>query len=392
MIGVQRRLLTRLQRTRFSWADAGFLLAALAVSLLALWVRISHLDSRLEFDLTHFVRFSGVLFRSEHLDYYTWNLGAPDLYGHLPGFPYLLHPFLLLVRAIQAPDLYAIKGIIYAADFGSAIVLYVLARRSGLGRWGGLAIGSMWLFAGWVLDAGTVEGHPNSVASLFLLLAILRARVGWQAGALWAIAVTMRTEFAFVALAALLHYAVWRRDQVLTFFASSVAVFAAIVLPFVIRDSQAFLWGAFLHTQGRGDSLPVLRALYDVFGQELPDALRGNPDWSLRIMVPIGILLSGFDRDLPRALFKVGLVYALALPILHTRYLVMPLTVAMAYASRPRIVWALVVWFVVDMHGRLAPEMTWTLRLALTLFMYIGLPIRGLIQRVRPRAAPTVTA
>jgi len=133
-------------------AKAALYLGALGIAAFALWVRLSWAGSNLQFDTIHFVRFSGVLFGRGHLDYYVWNQGAPDLYRHLPGFPYLLYPFLRIVRALHSPDIYAIKFLIYAADFGSAAVLFALGRRNGLGSAGGLAVAAMWLFAAWVFQ------------------------------------------------------------------------------------------------------------------------------------------------------------------------------------------------------------------------------------------------
>ena len=350
------------------------------LSLIALSIRLSQRDGSLTEDLRHFYEFTEMMFSPDHFNYYAAVAQREFTYAHLPLVPYLLAPLMWASRQAGQPDLHSVKALIYAADLAAGVVLYFIARRNGLWRAASLAVVSMWLFSPWVIQAGSQQGHVTSVATLFAFLAILTGRAGWRAGLFWALAVATRTEFVFPAAAASVYYAFHRRRELRSFLMSAGGVFVVVVLPYAIRDLGALWWAVFGHLQGRGNGLQSLRSLFHVFGQPFPEILTGSFDWALRALAPLAILLGVSDRDLTRSLLRVSMVFLLTLTIVHSRYLVMPLSMGLAYGSRPTLVWYLVAWFVIE-HAKFVGDITWVFRFLIVLALVIGPLLLGVLYR-----------
>ena len=369
------------------------LLAMLLIAAIALILRLKRIDESLTLDIKHFVEFAETLFTGRHIDYYAGVSGHEFTYAHLPVFPHLLAPVLRLFRSLGLDDLHAIKAVAYAADLGATSCLYLLARRQGLARVPALALMTLWLFHPRVVEASVGQAHVVSLAVLFMFLALLRKDVPWQAGLFWALAVGTRTEFIFLALAATVHYGVHRRAQVRPFLLGASAVFAVFVLPYVIRDFGALRWGVYGHLGGRGDGLPLFRAVFDLFGRPFPDALTGPNDWYLRIAAPVAVALTAFDRNFQRVLMAVSLVFVLSLMVVHARYLVMPLSLAAGYAGRPALIWVLVAWYAIDAPTALRPdqyllglETGQLLWVVIAIALYAAAPIRRYVAARLPAA------
>jgi hypothetical protein len=369
------------------------LLAMLLIAGVALALRLKRIDESLTLDIKHFIEFAETLFTGRHFDYYAGVSGHEFTYAHLPVFPHLLAPVLRLFRALGLDDLHAIKAIAYAADLGAAYCLYLLGRRQGLARLPALALLTLWLFHPRVVEASVGQAHVVSLAVLFMFLALLRKDVPWQAGLFWALAVATRTEFIFLALAAAVHYGVHRRAQFRGFLFGAVAVFAVFVLPYLIRDFEALRWGVYGHLSGRGDGLPLFRAIFDLLGRPFPDALVGPNDWYLRIAAPVVIALTAFDRKLQRVLLAISLVFVLSLMVVHARYLVMPLSLAAVYAARPGLIWIFVAWYAIDAPTALRPdqyllglETGQLLWVVILVALYAAAPIRRYVEARLPAA------
>lgn len=355
-------------------------MAMIGLSAVALSIRLPQLDRSLTEDLDHFYSFTDMMFSGGHFDYYATVAQREFTYAHLPLLPYLLVPLMWAFRQAGQPDLYSVKALIYAADLGAGVVLYLIARQNGLWRTSSLAVAAMWLFSPWVIEAGSQQGHGASVAAVFALLAILTGRVGWRAGVFWALAVATRTEFVLPAIAASVHYAFHRRRELQSFLIGAGAVFVVVVLPYAIRDLGALWWAVFGHLQGRGDGLRSLRGLFRLASQPYPEILKGSFDWALRFAVPAAILLGIPDRDLPRSLLRVALVFALSLTVLHSRYLVMPFSMGLAYGSRPTLIWYLIAWFVVE-NAKFVGDAVWVVRIVVLLALLIGPLVSGALYR-----------
>ncbi len=369
-------------------------LAMLVILGLALSLRIKRIDESLTLDVKHFIEFAETLFTGRHFDYYSLVNGHEFTYAHLPLFPHVLAPILRLFRALGLEDLHAVKFVAYAADVGAAFCLYLLVRRHGLSRLPALAVMTMWLFHPRVIEASVGQAHIVSLAVLFVFLALLRADTPWQAAVFWALAVATRTEFVFLAAAATVHYGFHRRSQFRPFLLGAVAVFAVFVLPYAIRDFDALRWGVSGHLHGRGDGLPLFHAIYQVFGQPLPDSLAGPNDWFVRLAAPIAIVLTALDRNFHRVLLTVSLVYVLSLMIVHSRYLVMSLSLAAVYAARPGLIWFFIAWYAIDApialrpdQYRLGTEFQQLLWVLIALALYLVVPVRHFVETRLPSSA-----
>lgn len=366
------------------------LLAIVLICGLATSVRLKRIDESLTLDIAHFIEFADTLFTSGHFDYYSRVSSHEFTYAHLPFFAYLLTPALTLFRAFNLYDLYAIKGIIYIADIGAGLCLYYLVLRHYPIRPAALAVMTAWLFSPRVIEASVGQAHFVSVAVLFMLLALLRDKSGWQAGLFWALAVATRNEFVFPASMALLFYLVHRREQSLAFVAGSSVIFLLIVFPFILSDFESLRWAVYGHLEGRGDGLPLFRAFFSVLGLNFPEFLRGGNDWFVRLAVPVAILTGLFDRNYHRALIKVGVIFALSIMVIHSRYLLMPLALGAVFATRRDLIWYFFAWCVIDALGSLRYsnlvdkeiQQLWWLLIAIAI--YCAGPISRFVERLLP--------
>jgi hypothetical protein len=372
----------RLSPARFWTLVAMLLVFALAASL-----RFKRIDESLTLDIKHFIEIAEMLFTSRNFDYYAAVNGHEFTYAHLPLFPYLLAPVLGVFRAVGLEDLHAIKVIAYAADFGAALCLYFLVRRHGLARPAALAVMTMWLFSPRVIEASVGQAHVVSLAVMFMFLALLWEKTGWQAGLFWALAIVTRTEFIFLAGAAALFYARHRRDQLPAFLLGGAAVFGVIVLPFIIRDFDALRWAVYGHLGERGDGLPLFRAVFRVLGQPFPEFLTGPNDWFIRLAVPVAVVVTLFERDYHRALLKVAAVFVLSLMVVHSRYLLMPFALAAVFATRPGLIWYFFAWYAIDAPNLLDKEIQHLFWLLIALALYFAEPIRRFVERRLPSSA-----
>ena len=309
-------------------------LAALMLGL-AMWLRAAEGKTHLYSDLQHFYRFAEVLYTSRHFDYYASVADQSYTYAHLPLFPMLLAPLYRLYVALDWDPVLAVKTLVHVFDVATAGLLLLLARRNGLMGIMALGVGALWLFAPWVFEAGARNGHAASVAACFLVAALLRRHVPWQAGVLVALAVTTRTEFMVAGLALAGVYLRRGPRAAAGYALGALAVGGAIVGPYLVRDPAALHWGVIGHLQGRGDGLPVLRGFIEGFTGQFPDALGGPQDWAMPVAAVAALLIGLLVRDPLAATFKATLPYALALMLGHGRYFVLPLVAGLAYGAAP---------------------------------------------------------
>lgn len=362
-----------------------------AICLFSLSIRIRLVDSYHVGDLMHFFSFAETLFGPNHFDYYARELesGAAFTYAHLPLFPYMLAPILAITQGLGYPDIWAIKSLVYFADIAVAVVLYILAMRNGLKEIQALVVAAMWLFCPWVIDSSAMQGHAVSFAVLFSMLGLISDRRGWLAGVWWGLAVATRSEFLFPAMLIGLQYAIHRRDSFRSFAIGGSAVFIVIVLPYLIRDFSGVTWAVFGHLQGRGDGLPIIWAFTRLTGLDMPDVLRGSFDWGIRVFVPLSIVIASFENDSHKAFFKVGLIFALSMMVVHSRYLLMPFAAGLAYGARPKLFMLTVLVYIFEASKMLDREIEYLLWLGLAIAVYvpnlpvwnnIGAPFRSMVK------------
>ncbi len=76
----------------------------------------------------------------------------------------------------------------------------------------------------------------------------------------------------------------------------------------------------------------------------------------------------------------MALVFALSLTVLHSRYLVMPFSMGLAYGSRPTLIWYLIAWFVVE-NAKFVGDAVWVVRIVVLLALLIGPLVSGALYR-----------
>ena len=364
----------------------------MAVLAVALRMRVLEAQNHILYDLQHFYRFAETLFTSDHLNYYASVVTQPFTYAHLPLFPLLLAPVLRLYDAFGWEPVLAIKTLVYTFDLATALLLFVLARRNRLPAAGALLIAGLWLLSPWVLEAGAVNGHVTSVGAFFLVAALLRFRVPWQAGVLLALAVTARSEFVIAALALAGVFARRGAGAAAGYVGGFGVVAGLIVGPFLLVDRYALYWAVVGHLQGRGDGLPVVRAFVETATGTFPDALSGPQTWVMPGVLLGAFAIGWFVSEPAAAVFKATILYVLALTVVHNRYFVLPVAAGLAYAARPGIWgWPLVV-YLVEHYVVLPTNTRWMIRaLAVALFFFWPL-LRRVPGFPRPRASETSAA
>ena len=200
-----------------------------------------------------------------------------------------------------------------------------------------LGIGITWLFTPWVFEAGALNGHASAVAAFFLVGAVLRLGVPWQAGALIGLSVVTRSEFVLPALVLGGFYARGGRGLFVSYAAGALVIAALVVGPFLLRDAAAVHWAVVGHLQNRGDGLPVFWGFARSFSVQMPDILRGPQDWPMLAVLASAPLVGWLSRDPRWGMFRVSLAYAFALMLGHGRYYVLPLTTGLIVAARPQV-------------------------------------------------------
>ena len=313
-------------------------------------------------DLQHFFKFAEVAFTSAHFDYYALFADQTYTYAHLPLFPLLLAPFHRVALLIGWEPILMVKGLVHAFEVATLVLIIVYARRQKVPAVPATALGLAWMAAPWQFEASALNAHVTSVAAFFLLAAILRRDVAWQAGALMALSMSARTEFVIPALAMGGWYA--RRDvrSGLAYAAGGLSVAAVIVGPYLLRDAAALHWGVVGHLQGRGDGLPVLRGFLQPLTGGFPAALEGPQDWAMPVAVILAPLVGWASRDLGVGLLRASLPYALALMLGHGRYFVLPLTAGIVAAATPtRWPWMAVV-FLLEFAAPIPRDLRWIIR------------------------------
>ncbi len=346
-------------------------LVVLGITVLAVALTLRSLEGKtfLYGDLQHFFAFAEVLYTSEHFDYYANNSDQSFTYAHLPLFPMLLAP-LQRVFDMQGWDrILAVKVIVHIFEVAAAWLFIVLSRRQGLSRPLSLAIGILWLFTPWVFEAGALNGHASAVAAFFLVAAVLRIRVPWQAGALIGLSVVTRSEFVIPGLVLAGHFARQDREMLAHYVFGAAAIGALIVGPFLIRDAAAVHWAVVGHLQDRGDGLPVFWGFTRAFGVEMPAGLRGPQDWPMLAVLASAPLVGWLSRDFRWGMFRVSLAYGFALMLGHGRYYVLPLTTGLVLAARPRVVGWLIPICLVEFVLPLSRPTLWVVRTAATLVL-----------------------
>jgi hypothetical protein len=329
-----------MRRTTAGWVDAAasrwlrqaansrrlaLVLAAVGVAL-TLDARRSEGLSANHADLKHFFEFAEAAFSTAPFDYYASVAGQAFTYAHLPLFPLLLAPFHRLAVTVGWEPILMVKGLIHTFEIATFALIVLYGRRQGVPVVPATLLGLAWLTARWLFTAAALHGHVTQVAAFFMVAAMLRRDVPWQAGALMALATATRTEFVIVALALAGWYARRGMRPGLAYLVGGAGIAAVIVGPYLLRDAGALHWGVIGHLQGRGNGLRVLREIVSAFDRELPASLLGPQDWAMPAAVALAAGIGWISRDRALGLFRATLVYVLALTIEHERYFVLPLT------------------------------------------------------------------
>ena len=340
------------------------ILVALGLAALALALTLRAFEGKtfLYGDLQHFFAFAEVLYTPEHFSYYASVADESFTYAHLPLFPMLLAPLQRIFDAQGWDRILAVKVLVHAFEVATAGLLILLARRQGLSRLLALGIGITWLFTPWVFEAGALNGHASAVAAFFLVGAVLRLGVPWQAGALIGLSVVTRSEFVLPALVLGGFYARSGRGPFVSYAAGALVIAALVVGPFLLRDAAAVHWAVVGHLQNRGDGLPVIRGVARTLTGDMPDGLKGAQDWALLAVLASAPLLGWMSTDPRWGIFRSSLLYAFALTLGHGRYYVLPLTTGLMVAARPGpIIWLIPV-YVVEFVLPLARDLLWVVR------------------------------
>ena len=340
------------------------ILVALGLAALALALTLRAFEGKtfLYGDLQHFFAFAEVLYTPEHFNYYASVADESFTYAHLPLFPMLLAPLQRIFDAQGWDRILAVKVIVHAFEVATAGLLILLARRQGLSQLLALGIGITWLFTPWIFEAGALNGHASAVAAFFLVGAVLRLGVPWQAGALIGLSVVTRSEFVLPALVLGGFYARSGRGLFVSYAAGVLVICALVVGPFLLRDAAAVHWAVVGHLQNRGDGLPVFWGFTRAFGVEMPDWLRGPQDWPMLVVLASAPVVGWLSRDPRWGMFRVSLAYAFALMLGHGRYYVLPVTAGLIVAARPRVVAWLIPVYLVEFVLPLTRPVLWIVR------------------------------
>ena len=370
-------VMDRIRRAADSRVIAALLAGiGVAVSLVA---RALEAKTFLYADLQHFFKFAEVAFTSAHFDYYVLFADQTYTYAHLPLFPLLLAPFHRLALLVGWEPIFMVKLLVHAFEVATLGLIVVYARRHNVPRVPATALGLAWLASPWQFEASALNGHVTSVAAFFLLAALLRRDVAWQAGALMALSTATRTEFVIAALALAGWYT--RRDwrTGLAYAAGGLGAAAVVVGPYLLRDAAALHWGVLGHLQGRGDGLPVLRGFLQPLTGGFPAALEGPQDWAMRVAVVLAPLVGWASRDVGVGLLRASSLYALALMLGHGRYFVLPLTAGIVAAATPtRWPWVAVV-FLLEFAAPIPRDLRWILRTFAIAALFALKPFRALL-------------
>ena len=339
-------------------------LTALGAGALAVALTLRSLEGKtfLYGDLQHFFAFAEVLYTPDHFNYYAGVSDQNFTYAHLPLFPMLLAPLQRVFDAQGWDRILAVKVIVHAFEVATAWLFLLLARKHGLSRPLSLGIGVLWLFTPWVFEAGALNGHASAVAAFFLLAAMLRLRVPWQAGALIGLSVVTRSEFVLPALVLAGYYARRGHRPLGGYAAGGTAIGSLVIGPFLIRDAAAVHWAVIGHLQDRGDGLPVFWGFTRAFGVEMPDVLRGPQDWPMLAVLAAAPLVGWLSRDPRWGMFRTSLAYAFALMLGHGRYYVLPVTTGLILAAQPRVVAWIIPVYLVEFVLPLTRPALWVIR------------------------------
>ena len=355
----------RLIRNRLHQAShSGGLATAIAVVgiSLGLVARVTEAKTFLYADLQHFYRFAEVAFTSAHIQYYASVADQTFTYAHLPLFPMLLAPFYRLGTLAGIEPIFVVKGLVHAFEIATVGLIVLYASRQAIPIVGATLVGLSWLGAPWVFEGGALNAHVTAVAAFFLVAAVIRRDVPWQAGVFMALATPTRSEFIIPTLA----MAGWHmRCSVragLFYGAGATVVGGIVVGPYLLYDAAALHWGVLGHLQGRGDGLPVLRGFLEVFIGRFPQIFEGSQDWAMPLATVLAPFIGWASRDHSLGLLRATLLYAAALTLGHGRYYVLPLTAGLLAAATPtRWPWIPAV-FVVEFFLPIARNERWILR------------------------------
>ena len=371
----------RLRKASHSGALAT-VIAVVGISI-GLAARVTEAKTFLYADLQHFYRFAEVAFTSAHIDYYASVADQTFTYAHLPLFPMLLAPFYRLGALAGWEPIFVVKGLVHGFELSTVGLLVLYARRQAIPIVFATILGLTWLSAPWVFEAGALNAHVTAVAAFFLVAAVIRRDVPWQAGVLMALATTTRSEFIIAALA----MAGWQtrhsvRDGLL-YSAGATAVGGIIVGPYLLYDAAALHWGVLGHLQGRGDGLPVIRGFLEVFTGRFPQIFEGSQDWAMPLATAMAPIVGWASRDHSLGLLRASFLYAAALTLGHSRYFVLPLTVGIMAASTPtRWPWIPVV-FLIEFVLPVARNERWIIRAVAIAAAFLW-PLRRWMRSARP--------
>jgi hypothetical protein len=366
-------------------SHSGVLATAIAVVgiSIGLVARATQAKTFLYADLQHFYRFAEVAFTSAHIEYYASVADQTFTYAHLPLFPMLLAPFYRIGTLAGVEPIFVVKGLVHSFEVATVGLLVLYASRQAIPIVFATVVGVSWMSAPWVFESGALNAHVTAVAAFFLVAAVIRRDVPWQAGVLIALATTARSEFIIAALA----MAGWQtRHSIragLLYSAGATVVGGIIVGPYLLYDAAALHWGVLGHLQGRGDGLPIIRGFLEVFTGRFPQIFEGSQDWAMPLATAMAPIIGWSSRDHSLGLLRASLLYAAALTLGHGRYFVLPLTVGILAASTPtRWPWIPAVFFV-EFVLPIAQNKRWIIR-AIAIAAAFLWPLRRWMRSTRP--------
>ncbi len=344
---------------------------------IALDARLDQIATHVYYDLKHFFEFAEFAFSPSHFDYYAAVANREYTYAHLPLFPLLLAPFHRLALYAGWEPIVMVKGLVHAFEVATVVLIAIYGRRQGVPAVPATLLGLAWLAAPWQFEASALDGHVTSVAAFFLLAAVLRRDIPWQAGTLAALATTTRTEFLIAALAFAGWYVRLGLRPGLAYAAGGLGVASVIVGPYLLRDAAALHWGVVGHLQGRGDGLLVLHGILPSLSGGVPEALRGPQDWAMPTAVLLATGVGWASRDQGLGLLRASMLYVLALTLGHGRYFVLPLTAGIVAAATPtRWPWAVLV-FLLEFTAPIPEGVRWIIRTTAMVALFAWNPLRA---------------
>ena len=303
------------------------------------------------------------------------------LYAHLPVFPMLMAPFYCLFENVaKLPTPWSAKLVSALAEMAAAVLIYSQARGRWKGGWG-LIVAAAWLLSPLVAQAGD---HAVCVAAAFTVAALASLGRAWLCGILMGLGAASRNEAAFLALPLIVHF-VARRElrESVAFLGAFSTTLAAIGMPFLLTDPEAMDYAMRQqpHRQAFGQLSILLAFLQPYMPAGLASVLQQNPSLLAAAATLLSSLLAIRDGRVARVVLVVALVYILALPVVHERYMVPIYGCALFYAARHGNPFVIAAVLAAIRPGSWAP--------AVQAAFASALAVAGLLQLDRPWRVPS---